>query len=505
MAAGIVAALLWLLPHAGVGRSAAGEIHIDETGEWHGGDPPRDHPLTHPPRSPVEWVDDVVGGAATHDGRGYWLVHANGRVEAVGDASWHGDASGLQLAGPIVGIAATPSGRGYWLAAHDGGVFAYGDAVYRGSAAGLPLAAPIAGIAPTPSGRGYWLAAHDGGVFAYGDAVYRGSVPSILPPGTELAGPVIDIAPTPSGRGYLLLGVDGGVFAFGDARFRGSALGPLGAAALARDTRTDSGYWVVMSSGELRVHGPAAPLPNGPPVSRRITDAIPNPLASGVRLVYDDGTTRGLRFAPGPDRDGGTALAAEAGYAVAATLHGSDVRWDPCTPIRYKVNTAGLPAAARSIVVEAIAQLAAVTGLELIDMGDTADLPQTGSPRRPPAPDYDLLIAYASGPSFRAFAGTNRYMAVGGPAATYQRGSGWRYDQGIVLIDLSDGLPFDWSSQGWGRIVLHELGHVVGLLHVEDPGQLMHGRASARTSFAEGDLAGLRRLGAAQGCLLPGY
>jgi hypothetical protein len=502
--AALVAAVVWMLPHLDAGLADAGEIYVDENGEWQGGAPPRDHPLTHPPRAPVEWVDDVVGGASTPDGRGYWLVHADGRVEAFGTAVLHGDAGGLELAGPIVGMAATPTGDGYWLAAHDGGVFAYGDARYHGGAAGLPLAAPIAGIAATPSGRGYWLAAHDGGVFAFGDAVYRGSVPGVIPPGAQLAGPVIDIAASASGRGYLLLGSDGGVFAFGDARFHGSALGPLGAAALAGDSRS-SGYWVVMTSGEARVHGGAKPVPNGPPVSRRITDAIPHPLASGVRLVYDDGTTRSLRIGPGFDRDGVAAVAAEAGYTVAATLDGQDVRWDPCTPIRYKVNAAGLSPAARSIVVGAIAQIAAVTGLEFVDMGDTADRPHPGSPRRPPSPDYDLLVAYAGGASFRSFAGTNTYMAVGGPAATYQRGSGWRYDQGIVLLDLSDGLPFDWSSHGWGRVVLHELGHVLGLLHVEDPGQLMYARASARTSFADGDLAGLRRLGTAQGCLLPGY
>jgi hypothetical protein len=400
-------------------------------------------------------------------------------------------------------MAATPSGDGYWLTARDGGVFAFGDAPYHGSAAGLRLAAPIGGIAATPSGNGYWLVGHDGGVFAFGDAVYRGSVPLVLPPGTQLDGPVIDIAPSPSGRGYLLLGADGGVFAVGDARFYGSALGPLGAAALARDSRSD-GYWVVMSPGEVRMLGATA-LPNGPPVSRRITDAISHPMASGVRLVYDDGTTRGLRFAPGPDREGSSNVTAEVGHTVAATIHGRDVRWDPCTPIRYKVNAAGLPAAARSIVGEAVAQVSAATGLEFLDVGDTADRLGPGSPRRPPSPDYDLLIAYADGAGFRAFTGTNRYMAVGGPAATYQRGSGWRYDQGIVLIDLSDGLPFDWSPYGWGRVVLHELGHVVGLLHVEDPGQLMYSRATSRTSYAEGDLAGLRRLGTTQGCLLPGY
>ncbi|HEY4631062.1 MAG TPA: matrixin family metalloprotease [Blastococcus sp.] len=46
-------------------------------------------------------------------------------------------------------------------------------------------------------------------------------------------------------------------------------------------------------------------------------------------------------------------------------------------------------------------------------------------------------------------------------------------------------------------IVLHELGHLVGLAHVEDGEQLMYPQARREVSdFAPGDLTGLAVLGA---------
>ena len=74
-----------------------------------------------------------------------------------------------------MGIAATPDGKGYWLVAADGGVFAFGDAGFYGSTGGKKLNAPIVGMAATPDGKGYWLVAADGGVFAFGDATFHGS------------------------------------------------------------------------------------------------------------------------------------------------------------------------------------------------------------------------------------------------------------------------------------------------------------------------------------------
>ena len=47
-------------------------------------------------------------------------------------------------------------------------------------------------------------------------------------------------------------------------------------------------------------------------------------------------------------------------------------------------------------------------------------------------------------------------------------------------------------------VVMHELAHVVGLDHVDDPTQLMNPEGTDVTEFAAGDLAGLARLGGGQ-------
>ena len=159
----------------------------------------------------------ITGMAATPDGKGYWLVGADGGVFAFGDAPFVGSLGARKLEGPIVAMAPTPDGKGYWLAALDGGVFALGDATYYGSMGGTRLTQPVVGMAATPDGKGYWLVAADGGVFSFGDANYYGSMGD-----THLAAAVTGMAATPDGKGYWMVGGDGGVFAFGDATYYGS-------------------------------------------------------------------------------------------------------------------------------------------------------------------------------------------------------------------------------------------------------------------------------------------
>jgi hypothetical protein len=85
--------------------------------------------------------------AATADGRGYWMVAADGGIFAFGDAAYYGSMGQTRLNQPIVGLAATADGRGYWLVAADGGVFGFGDAHFYGSAVaeGLKTVVGIAG------------------------------------------------------------------------------------------------------------------------------------------------------------------------------------------------------------------------------------------------------------------------------------------------------------------------------------------------------------------------
>lgn len=45
-------------------------------------------------------------------------------------------------------------------------------------------------------------------------------------------------------------------------------------------------------------------------------------------------------------------------------------------------------------------------------------------------------------------------------------------------------------------VIMHEVGHVLGLAHVDDPNQLIYPLGSHVTDYGPGDLAGLARLGA---------
>ena len=66
---------------------------------------------------------------------------------------------GIHLNQPIVGMAAAPDGRGYWLVAADGGIFAFGDAGFYGSTGGIHLNQPIVGMAAAPrrqAATGWW-------------------------------------------------------------------------------------------------------------------------------------------------------------------------------------------------------------------------------------------------------------------------------------------------------------------------------------------------------------
>jgi type VII secretion-associated serine protease mycosin len=210
------------------------------------------------------------------EGKGYWIVSADGRVRAYGQAHFYGDLRGRTLSAPIVASARTRDGKGYWLAGADGAVYAFGDARYHGSMAGHRLSSPIVAMTATPSGRGYILLGGDGGIFTFGDAHFYGSTG-----GMRLNAPVLDLAITPTGHGYWFVGADGGIFTFGDAHFYGST-GNLRLAApimsMASATK-GNGYWIVAADGGIFAFH--VPFEGSMPSIRALTNA---PFVPTVRM-----------------------------------------------------------------------------------------------------------------------------------------------------------------------------------------------------------------------------
>ena len=102
--------------------------------------------------------EPIVGMAATHDGKGYWLVAADGGIFNYGDAAFYGSAGGDNLPDWVVGMVASPDGGGYLMATANGVVLPFGDAAGRSAGSPLnPTATQISAIIGNNQGTGYWL------------------------------------------------------------------------------------------------------------------------------------------------------------------------------------------------------------------------------------------------------------------------------------------------------------------------------------------------------------
>jgi hypothetical protein len=109
-----------------------------------------------------------------------------------------------------------------------------------------------------------------------------------------------------------------------------------------------------------------------------------------------------------------------------------------------------------------------------------------------------VLVAWTTPDQDRRLGGD--VAGLGGSIVVTEPLSGRRsYVTGSVSLDtptLAGLLVHGWEGRQQARaVVLHELGHVLGLGHVADPRELMHSEDLARTSFGPGDRAGLARLG----------
>ena len=204
------------------------------------------------------------------------------------------------------------------------------------------------------------------------------------------------------------------------------------------------------------------------------------------------------------------------GYAFLATRpDGSPYRWNPCAPIRYVVNTSGAPAGALTDVQEAARRVSSATGISFEFAGTTFE---TLAQRRsagyvistPEGSAWSpVLIAWASGPEFQTLGYDPAAVGAGGPfpgEAEVGQTTG-RYVSGLVALNSGTNPPpaegFS-TPTSWGVVLMHDLGHVVGLAHVEDPTQIMAaGLTQPRTvtDWGAGDRRGLALVGRQAGCL----
>jgi len=195
------------------------------------------------------------------------------------------------------------------------------------------------------------------------------------------------------------------------------------------------------------------------------------------------------------------AAVTDPGYVLYTNTDGSIARWNPCHTIHYRVNDASGGPGALSDVFSAVTQLETASGLQLVYDGPSTDIPQSdyAAATNPdnPAP---LLIAWATPGQSNVLTGGSELGFSGTTVKSWTGPDGVAHPTQIVSGYTAGFGPASYATRG--RMLLHELGHIAGLMHTTDPNQVMYPIIDGRVgSYAAGDRAGLARVGGAAGCL----
>ncbi|MGN6130197.1 MAG: matrixin family metalloprotease [Nocardioidaceae bacterium] len=172
---------------------------------------------------------------------------------------------------------------------------------------------------------------------------------------------------------------------------------------------------------------------------------------------------------------------------------GDPVAYDPCRPIEYVVNDSVAPPGTDGLLEDAVGRVSAATGLVFEREGTTDRLPGSNEPlmTRP------VLVAWTTPRTVPDLAG--RVAGVGGSTAVAAgNGLEQKYVTGQVALDapqLAQVLARPGGALQVRAIMMHELGHLVGLAHVDDSRELMYRDNVGRLDFGPGDREGLATLG----------
>jgi len=185
----------------------------------------------------------------------------------------------------------------------------------------------------------------------------------------------------------------------------------------------------------------------------------------------------------------------EPAYAFLDTSGDQPVTYSSCRLIQVAVYPAGGPPDAEELVREAVGQLRSATGLDIVVSGafgghapnwDFAAAPVTRvDPISVSWQDADAIARMTDD-----IAGLGGSRVVAGPGGHPER-MGGTVALSRDYYAMADRRGDHGKELG---VLLHELGHVFGLDHVDSPSEVMYPYAGP-IALGRGDLEGLRRLG----------
>ena len=196
---------------------------------------------------------------------------------------------------------------------------------------------------------------------------------------------------------------------------------------------------------------------------------------------------------------------------------GGPIRWDPCEPIQVVINPDGGPEGWIDDLEEALRRVEEATVLAFDIVGTTPERPRADrsliSARdgrggwapvliaRVSPGDTDLDMSHADrGLAIPVAVGTtqHRTFVTGQVVFNTQRAHSGTHTSGHDRITTG----WDDRSHSWGATILHEIMHLVGLDHVDDPGELMYGPpGEGSIELGPGDQAGLAYVAGDADCL----
>lgn len=186
---------------------------------------------------------------------------------------------------------------------------------------------------------------------------------------------------------------------------------------------------------------------------------------------------------------------------------GYKVQFNPCAPVRWRFNPHGAPTGAKAEVKVAFKQLSAATGIRFVYAGKTKAIPGSTKHRWPG--NTNMVVAWAK-PSQTKWDLYGNVIGRGGQistarARTAKGKTAYQITRSGLVLDNTFPAPAGFvGPNARGSIIVHELGHVVGLGHANnDPNQQMYPSAENVWNgvYQAGDLNGMRHVGLMTGCL----